>query len=490
MGYGLMFRLVDAVRGTSPLRAAFLRGWVTGCAYFVVSVWWIAQPFQVDAKEQGWMAPFAVVLVAMFMALFWGAASVVYRVLAGRSVLRALLFAASLSGFEWLRGHILTGFPWDLPGETWLAGSALSQTAAFVGAYGLTWITLAGAAALVVEAEGRAGRRMALSAVVALVGLWGVGAERLKLSPPPQAGAPLIRVVQPDIPQSNKYDPAMFDGILGRYVGLTAKAAVGPAPDVIVWPEGAIPAAFEDYLAPGTWTRDAITQALSPGQTLILGGYRLAHDNHGKTVAFNSLAALRLEKGTLQAEGLYDKYRLVPFGEFMPLDGLASLLGIKQLVHVGDGFTPGPRPRPLRLPGLPAVQPLICYEALYPGFTRAGSTLSNLRPSWIVNISNDAWFGTASGPRQHFNMASYRAIEEGLPIVRATPTGISAFIDAFGRPVAGKRLGVGALGVIDARLPPALPPTLYDRFGDGLFFFALALSLVGAAWPIWWRRRS
>ena len=494
MGYGLMFRLIDGARGPSPIRTAFFRGWITGCAYFVVSVWWISQPFKVDAAEQGWMGPLAVPLVAMFMALFWGAASAAYRAMAGRGVLRALLFAAALSGFEWLRGHILTGFPWDLPGETWMAGSPLSQTAAFVGAYGLTWITLAGAAALVVEAEGRAGRRMALAAVATLAGLWGVGAQRLHQNLPAAPGAPWVRVVQPDIPQAIKYDPASFAAILGRYVGLTARPANGPAPDVIVWPEGAIPAAFGDYLAPGTWTREAITEALAPGQTLILGGYRFARAPNGQTVTFNSLAALRVVNGDLTVKGLYDKYRLVPFGEFMPLDGVAGALGIKQLVHVGDGFTPGPRPRPLRLAGLPAVQPLICYEALYPGFTRAGSKLSGLRPSWIVNISNDAWFGTASGPRQHFNMASYRAIEEGLPIVRATPTGISGFIDAFGRTIPGKRLGVGALGVIDAKLPPALPPTLYDRFGDGLFFLALALSFLGAAWPkSWpksWTRRS
>ncbi len=483
LGYGLMFRLVDAAEGATRLRGAFFRGWLTGCAYFVVSVCWISAPFRVDAQNQGWMGPFAVPIVAMFMALFWGAASCLYRALAGRGVMRALWFAAALAGFEWLRGHILTGFPWDLPGETWAAGSPLSQTAAFVGAYGLTWITLAGAAALMVVTERKAGRRLALGAVAVLAGLWGLGLERLGHGPPPRSGAPIVRIVQPDVQQSSKYDPAMFADIVSRYVGLTARPASGPAPNVIIWPEGAIPAAFEDYLAPGTWTRDAIAQALSPGQTLILGGYRFARDAKGKNVTFNSLAALKSRGGELSVEAVYDKYRLVPFGEYMPLDGLAGRLGLKQMVHVGDGFSPGPRPRPMGLAGLPIFQPLICYEALYPGFARAGWRLSGLRPSWIVNISNDAWFGVGSGPLQHLNMASYRAIEEGLPMVRATPTGVSAIIDAMGRAEPGKHLGIGAFGVIDGPLPGALPPTLYDRLGDSLFFLALALSLVGCAWP-------
>jgi apolipoprotein N-acyltransferase len=489
LGYGLMFRLVDASQGPRPLRAAFFRGWLTGCAYFVVSVCWISAPFRVDAQNQGWMGPFAVPLVAMFMALFWGGASCLYRAFSGGGVMRALWFAGSLAGFEWLRGHILTGFPWDLPGETWAAGSPLSQSAAFVGAYGLTWITLAGVAALMVVSEGWAGRSVALTAIAVVTGLWGLGVERLNQSPPVKSGAPFVRIVQPDVQQASKYDPAMFADIVTRYVTLTARPARGHPPDVVIWPEGAIPAAFEDYLAPGTWTRDAITHALSPGQTLVLGGYRFARDAKGREVTFNSLAALTLVGGELSVEAVYDKYRLVPFGEYMPLDGLAGRLGLKQMVHVGDGFSPGPRPRPMRLAGLPTFQPLICYEALYPGFTRAGSKASGLRPSWIVNISNDAWFGVGSGPLQHFNMAGYRAIEEGLPMARATPTGVSAIVGPLGRVEPGKRLGIGDFGVIDGPLPSALPPTLYDRWGDGPFCLALALSIVGCAWPISRKRR-
>ena len=291
-----------------------------------------------------------------------------------------------------------------------------------------------------------------------------------------------MRVVQPNIPQESKYDPALFASIVQRYLTLTRRPQAHPTP-IVVWPEGAIPDAFEDYLAPGAWTRDGMVSALHPGQTLILGGYRYGDPNATPPVVFNSLAALRRDGDGLRFIGLYDKFRLVPFGEFIPFDALAAKLGIKTFVHVGDGFTPGPRPRPMRLAGLPPVQPLICYEALYPGFTSQGAAAAGFRAAWIANISIDAWFGATCGPLQHLNIASYRAIEEGLPMVRATPTGVSAVIDAFGRPLA--TLSEGATGVIDAPLPPALEPTPYTRLGDAPF----AVMLLGSAACMRWRRR-
>jgi apolipoprotein N-acyltransferase len=485
LGYGLMFVLADRAL---TRREAFARSWQVGVAYFIVSLWWLAEPFQVDAKNQGWMAPFAVIFTAMFMALFWGAAGAAFRAFRGATPLRVLLFAATLSGFEWLRGHILTGFPWDLPGASWLAGGEMSQIASVVGIYGLTWLTIAAAAALFVVAERRTGLATAACAVLLVGGVFVFGANRLA-RPLPAATGPLIRIVQADVRQETKYDESAFSGIVERYIRLTA----GPAarrPDVVIWPEGAIPAAFDDYLARDTWTYDAISGALAPGQTLILGGYRYGQGARDTAALFNSQAVLSRGAAGLKLEAFYDKYRLVPFGEFMPLDGLASKIGLKALVHVGDGFSAGARPAPLAVPGLPTMQPLICYEALYSGFTRAGALRSGRRAAWIVNISNDAWFGTGLGPRQHLNLASYRAIEEGLPMIRATPTGISGVIDARGRLVPGEFLGEGAMGVIDARLPSALKPTLFDLWGDGAFFAMLLVSLTGAAIPFVKRRAS
>jgi apolipoprotein N-acyltransferase len=213
----------------------------------------------------------------------------------------------------------------------------------------------------------------------------------------------------------------------------------------------------------------------------LMGSYRIL----GAAPAWqyrNSLLALRRQDGSagpaLALKTFYDKYRLVPFGEYLPLDSLLGRLGIKKLVHVGDGFASGPPPQPILAPGAPLVQPLICYEALFPGFTREGADLSGLRARWIVNVSDDAWFGATSGPWQHLNLASYRAIEEGLPLIRATPTGVSAVIDAYGRTPPSLSLGIGQAGVIDAPLPPALQPTMFDRFGNLLFALMLAVSAV------------
>ena len=328
LGYGLMFVLADR---SATRREAFARSWQVGVAYFIVSLWWLAEPFQVDAKNQGWMAPFAVLFTAMFMALFWGAAGAAFRWLEGASPLRVLLFAAALSGCEWLRGHILTGFPWDLPGASWIAGGEMSQIASVVGIYGLTWITLTCVASLFVVREGRWGASTAVIGVCAAAGLFAYGA--LTLAWPEDGGdGTLVRIVQADVRQESKYDESAFDGIVARYVGLTAKRA-GRIPDIVIWPEGAIPSAFEDYLAPDSWTYRAIEGALAPGQTLILGGYRYGQGPRDKRDHLQQYGRDRKPtRGGLKLRALYDKYRLVPFGEFMPMDGLGFPVG-----HQGHG---------------------------------------------------------------------------------------------------------------------------------------------------------
>jgi apolipoprotein N-acyltransferase len=481
LGYGLMMALIDAAPEETPLKSAFWRGWLAGTLYFLLATWWVAEAFMVDAKNQGWMAPFAVGLLAAGLGLFWGGAAVLYRWLKPPGLLRPVVFAGVFCLFEWLRGHILTGLPWDLAGETWRAGSAPSQAAALVGAYGLSWITvlLGAAPALIVETDVRRERIAVGGAVVlAIAALYAFGAVRLSGAKPPAANAPIIRVVQANIDQESKYDQAMFEGIVHRYVTLTAQPAAR-LPDIIVWPEGAVPDAANDYLTPKTWTRAAIVGALKPGQTLLLGAYRIdgPPDN---PVYYNTLLALRGQPGDVALTGMYDKFRLVPFGEYLPLESVLAPLGFKNLVHIGDGFSAGPRPQAIRPVGIPPVQPLICYESLFPGFTREGAAKGG-RAQWIANVSNDAWFGRTYGPIQHLNLASYRAIEEGLPMVRATPTGVSAVIDAYGRIRPGAVLGQGVAGVIDAPLPPALPPTLFSRLGDKLFWLFMFLSAAAAA---------
>ncbi|HET9160142.1 MAG TPA: apolipoprotein N-acyltransferase [Caulobacteraceae bacterium] len=468
LGYAILLWSLDSSSVERPLRSAFWRGWLAGLAYFFIGVWWVTEAFMVDAENQAWMAPFAIVLLASALAAFWGVAAVIYRWARPAGWTRLLVFAGALSLLEWLLGHPL--FPWNLPGETWRAGSAPSQFASVVGAYGMTWITLAIAAAPALLLE-RATRKTALwinaCALAALVLLYGYGIVRL--SRPVQASGPLVRVVQANVAQSAKYDEAYFRDIVQRYVGLTARPAA-ETPDIVIWPEGAIPAAVEDYLAPGTWTREAILAALKPGQTLIVGGYRVAGTN-AKPIYYNSLFVLRRTTDGIALEAVYDKHRLVPFGEYLPAEDLMTKIGFKQLVHVGDGFSAGPRPHPIAGTATPAFLPLICYESLFPGYSlRTGPNPAR----WIANLSNDAWFGRTSGPWQHLNLASYRAIEEGLPMVRATPTGVSAVIDGYGR--IRSSLGLGAESNIDARLPNSLPTTPYSRFGDFPFWLLCFLS--------------
>jgi apolipoprotein N-acyltransferase len=482
LGYAVLLAVLDAEAERGG-RAAFAAGWLAGLGYFGVGCWWIVEPFFVDAKNQAWMAPIALPLTAGGLALFWGAAGLAYRWIRPRGLSRVLVFAGCLGLFEWLRGHVLTGFPWDLPGETWRAGSAPSQAAAVVGAYGLSWITvaLAAAPALLFDPLRRLEKLVAGGVILGFLALlYAFGAVRLSQAPQAAApGAPLIRVVQANIDQKTKWKPEHLAQIFETYVALSHRPAA-QSPDIVVWPEGALPAIIDDLLAPGSPYGPRLRDAVAPGQTLLVGVNRAQLKPDGTVGYYNSLAAFRREADGLRVTAVYDKHRLVPFGEYMPLGELAGKVGFRSLVHMPEDFTAGPPVKPLSPAGIPAVQPLICYEALFPGATRAAVKRAGARPAWILNPSNDAWFGATSGPLQHLNLASYRAIEEGLPIVRATPTGVSAVIDAYGRVLPGARLGLGATGVIDARLPSALPPTLFERYGDLAFVLMLAISGLAA----------
>ncbi|WP_245157684.1 apolipoprotein N-acyltransferase [Brevundimonas sp. A19_0] len=473
-GYALLLVLAD---GSPTRRSAFWMGWLAGFAYFMIGCWWVAEAFLVN-PDQAWMAPFAAALLPSGMGLFWGLALLAYRHLRIEGVRRVLAFAALFALGEWLRGHVLTGFPWNPAGASWQAGSAGSQAASLIGVYGLGLLTVAGFAAVgpllaAGNRKARAGAAVLGLALILALNVWGgfrLAGARVEMTPT------VIRIVQADVDQQSKWTPEAYRSIVERYINLTGRPGAR-VPDVVVWPEGALPNTANAVLAPDGWEAAALRTVLQPGQVLLMGMSRAEPDPSSEVGArfYNSLLAVRRggERG-LEVTGLYDKYRLVPFGEYLPAGPLMSRIGLRSLVHVGADFSAGPRPAPLKLEGLPDLQPLICYESLYPGFTRgAGAD----RPLWIANVSNDAWFGRTSGPVQHLNLAAYRAIETGLPVVRATPTGISALIDPFGRVDEGARLDPGESGVIDTRLPAALSPTLYGRVGD-LIFWVLTLSAL------------
>ena len=480
LGYGVLMIAAETA-GPRPLRSAFFRGWLGGLGYFVISVWWITEAFLVDAAAHGWMAPFALILMAGGLALFWGGAVWLYRLADVRGPLRPLVFAGCLCLLEWVRSHIFTGFPWNLPGETWRAGGPVSQVAALVGPYALSWLTVAISATFALVLDRGSWRVRALPPVLAaalLAGLAGFGVARLSDAPVGEGTGPLVRIVQANIDQKEKWRPENLDAIVESYLSLSRSKPDGPQPRIIVWPEGALPAVIDDLLAPGSPYAERISAAVSPGQTLLLGANRADYGEGGGIDYFNSLIALRGGAGGLQVTGVYDKHRLVPFGEFLPFGDLATRLGVRSLVHMPEDFTAGPPPQPLRARGMPPVQPLICYEALFPRFAEKAATRAGLRPRWLLNVSNDAWFGATSGPWQHLNLASYRAIENGLPMVRSTPTGVSAIIDAYGRSSPGSRLGLGEAGIIDARLPPSISATPYNFIGETAFAMMLLLSLI------------
>ncbi len=473
VGYPLLMWLAE--RSGRPGGALWV-GWLAGFGYFGVGCWWVAEAFLVN-PAQAWMAPFAASLLPAGLGLFWGATALAYRLLRPWGVLRFLTFAAVFCLFEWLRGHILTGFPWNPAGASWRAGSAASQFASMAGVYGLSFVTVAAVSALgvligpgSVKARGGVAAAGVTTILVLVIG----GAVRLSQAQPGETDT-IVRIVQADVPQESKWSPDAFQGIVDRYVNLTARPGAR-TPDVIIWPEGALPASAGEVFADGSPVAAAIARAVQPGQTLLIGLSRgeAAPEAPGGARYFNSLFALHDEGGPgLRIAAVYDKHRLVPFGEYLPLGPLMTGVGLRSLVHVPADFSSGPRPAPIVVPGAPPVQPLICYESLFPGFTPGGAA----RPGWIVNVSNDAWFGATSGPLQHLNLASYRAIETGLPVVRATPTGVSALIDPWGRIVDGQRLDAGESGVIDAALPGPAPATLYGRWGDVLFGLMVVLGL-------------
>jgi apolipoprotein N-acyltransferase len=484
VAYPLLMLLAER---SATVRGAFWIGWLAGFGYFLVGCWWVAEAFLVN-PAQAWMAPFAASLLPAGIGLFWGAATALYRRFAPASLARVLVFAAFFALLEWLRGHILTGFPWNPAGAGWRAGSAASQFASVAGVYGLGLVTVAAAAAFgpLLTPGPRKGRiGVAVAGAAVFMALIIGGAIRLAGAEVRET-ATLVRIVQPDVDQESKWTPEAYRSIVDRYVNLTARPGEG-LPDLVVWPEGALPASFDDVFAPGSPDGAAIARALRPGQTLLAGFARGERGEDGRARYFNSLIALHDEGGAgLRIAAIYDKHRLVPFGEFLPLGAVMSALGVRSLVHMPADFSAGPTPAPIGLPNGPRVQPLICYESLYSGFTPAGRG----RPEWIVNVSNDAWFGVTSGPLQHLNLASYRAIETGLPVVRATPTGVSAMIDPWGRVIDGQRLDSGESGVIDARLPAAASLTVFGRFGDVLLALLLVLGLSPVALARFGARRG
>lgn len=474
--------LIDGAVGAGwagRLRAALAVGWWWGFGFFLAGLWWLGAAFLVEADKFAWAMPLGVVALpaglAIFPALAFGCARLIWPSGAGR----ILVLAAMLALSEWLRGHVLTGFPWNVYGMMLAGEIHIAQFASVGGLYGLTIVAIAiGAAPATLGGAGpwSVRWRAPVLAAAALAGLFGYGLWRIPAQPSPTVAGVKLRLMQPNLAQDAKFSARNSEAILAHYLALSDRATSPTTLGVqdvthLIWPESAFP--FLLGRTPAALAR--IAALLPPHATLITGAARAGEALPGESrpPIFNSIQVVN-DEGVIVSS--YDKVHLVPFGEYLPafLERLIRGVGLSEFVSVPGGFASGVRRTSLTVRGLPPAAALICYEVVFPGEAMPQGP----RPGFILNLTNDGWFGQTSGPYQHLAQARLRSIEEGLPLVRVANTGISAVVDAYGQITSS--LPLGTEGVLDASLPRNLPVTRYAQFGDvvfaGLFFAFLLLS--------------
>ena len=464
--------------GLSRLRPAAAVGWWFGFGYFLAGLHWIGAAFFAEGPELVPLMPFAVAGLAAGLALFTAAGTAFARLFWSESPLRLLALAVGLSLSEWLRGHLFTGFPWNLYGEAVGFTDVTAQAASVVGVYGLTVFGLyvfAAPAALATEpGRFRLTTRLTLALALVLV-VADIGYGLVRLGAAAAVGTSVvddarIRIVQPNINQGQKWSNDFRQATITKLIELS-DAKTGPDAmgamsfNQIIWPETALPF----FLTEEPSALEAIAELLPPGTSLVAGAPRLEPTDTGRRF-YNSVFVIDDAGGIVAA---YDKIHLVPFGEYMPMQGLLDRLGVGQLFKGIGGFSAGPRREIVHVPHLPSFSILVCYEAIFPGevVDEAGE-----RPGYLINVTNDGWFGRTSGPYQHLDEVRLRAIEEGLPIVRAANTGISAIIDGYGRVVSQLPLGID--GVLDGKVPKERPPSLFSRIGRIVFWAVHVFAII------------
>ena len=433
-------------------RQVALIGWVFGFGLNLGGLYWITEPILTEAQVFWWLVPLAAPLLAGAVAFYsivpaWAA----WKIPAG--VGRLLVFSGAWVISDLVRQFAFTGFPWNLWGTDWAipgaAGDIFIQPAALIGVHGLTLLTVFIAGLPLFRARG-------LTAALALLILWGgYGAAHLAGRKDVASTGLRLALLQPDFPVPGSYDRA---SLLARWHTLLAmsRAGVQAGADAVVWPEGASP-----WLLDTDAAARAQLAAVTGSLPVIAGSLRMAGSADFRN-------AIVVTDGPGPPAAVYDKWKLVPFGEYMP-----RWIPVKITPDVlGSGFMPGPGPETLVVPGLPSFGPLICYEAIFTGEI----VDEQHRPQFLVNVTDDSWFGDTAGPRQHFADARLRAVEEGLPLVRDANSGITAIFDGFGH-VTGL-LPLGGQGVLIGALPGALPATFYARFGLAVPLVLAVLCIV------------
>jgi apolipoprotein N-acyltransferase len=452
---------------------AGVAGWCFGFGYFVAGLYWIGYAFLVDAKTFGWLLPVAVSGLPAYLAIFTGLGLAAARLIWVRGPARILALAATLTMAEWLRGHVLTGFPWNTFGYALTEPLVLAQSVSLVGIWGLTFIAVAVCACPAVLADDRVDiprpYRVLIIAGLVLAGLVSYGAVRLLGHPTAYVAGVKLRIMQPNLQQDVKFNYTAKDQVMARYLALSDRATGPQSSGVrdathLIWPESAFPF----FLAREPDALAQIAAMLKPGTELITGAVRPATSAAGPR-AYNSVYVIDPD-GSIH--GIYDKVHLVPFGEYLPFQNLLERLGLRQLTKQVGGFLSGNRRRAMEVPGAPTMLPLICYEVIFPG----SAVPAGERPGWLVNVTNDGWFGISTGPYQHFQQSRMLAIAEGLPLVRAANTGISGVIDPVGRIIQSLPLGVE--GVLDSALPQSISPTIFVAVGEYPLILFLAASLL------------
>jgi len=454
--------LLVLIGGQARVRGAALVGFCFGFGHHVVGLYWITEAILFEAARFWWLVPLAVPALAAVLAAFIALACAASR-LAAPGWRRAVALAGAWVLADLARQFVATGFPWNPWGSMWAVpgrfGDVFIQPAAWVGVPGLTLATV------LLAATPALGRRAMACGVLALLAWGGAGLARLSLPAPPAPGVNMA-LVQGNVPQGQKWNFDLAIADFRHYLELTQSAveqARAEAPQrqvVVIWPE----TASQFLLETDANARAAIADAA--GAPALVGSVRFDSARRPR----NSLMAIT---SAAPPVAIYDKWHLVPFGEYQP-----SWMLLPIQVVPGGGFAFGPGPRTLHIPPLPPVGPLICYEAIFPG--QVVDTAD--RPAWLVNVTNDAWFGNSTGPRQHLVAARLRAVEEGLPLMRAANTGISAGFDAFGRELG--RIGMNVAGTLIVALPGALPPPPFARLGLLLpGSLALVLLALGVALP-------
>jgi apolipoprotein N-acyltransferase len=470
------------------LKCAALIGFWFGFGYFLAGLYWVAEAFLVEPWRHGWLIPFVMTALPAGMALFFVVAAVLAMLMWWQGAARAFALAVALGLAEYARGHVVTGLPWNLVGYSILGGDAMMQIASLFGVYALSLLAVllfvSPAATAAPEGSGLGGGKGTIALAASLLLLLGAGTlwGEQRLAHADSAGTGIkVRIVQADIDQAEKWRPENSAEIFNDYLDLTKSGAGGLGGiSLVVWPETAVPF----LLADSPQALSLIAEALPEGTSLLVGSARLVEERDAQgtltaTRIFNSLLVIDDKGEVLNA---YDKIHLVPFGEYLPFQDFMESLGFMQLTGVRGGFSAGTGPRLLAIPGAPPASPLICYEIIFPDdvvdISEKRVVDISERPGWLLNITNDAWFGSSAGPYQHFHQARVRAVEQGLPLVRAANTGISAMVDPYGRILA--EIGLGEKGAIDSELPKAGSQTLFARLG-----ILVEISMIGLAFACW-----